>query len=583
MSSQTSQGNISSQIFQDNISSQISQDNMSSQLSFDCLNKILECLEEDKVTLHSCLLVNRLWFRVSVEILWKNIWNFKCIDSQPHDLDFSLKIFKTLISFLPNESIDFLYENGISIPTPTLKSPLLNYISFIKVVSISHLIVGNVSYNKILNGDSTKNCLIAQEILKMFMKQIYSLKKLVYCLVEDSRDDNVSSYFQHVSNFISFPGAENCLNNLSELRCGSDINTEFFHQLTQLCHNIHSLRIHFCCISKELEDLIFSQKSLKSLSFIKHGADYYGYGQYGDYFYYDDNIDNDSGDDKGDDDTDDNDNDDDDDDDGVYVYTYSINLDDFRRNANINVNDINDVNDDDNDSDDDDDGDHHHKNLNDKDWPKIASLLTIHSNTLTNLLLEYRNADFKELQHIAFPQLRILKLVLCPDVNMLIRFLEINGRNLKEFYVNKCDNSLNLAIAEFCPNLKSLHTLFPKNEIEVLKIIFESCQQLESFLGICGNAFLGGKKLFEAVVKYSPESFRELKLHSHIKLGSKDLQSFFTGWKRRIPRNPVSLIISEDSFKIDIKTGEMIANYRNLGIIKKFETDHDFFINMYNL
>ena len=45
-------------------------------LPADCLNEIFENLEDDKVTLHSCLLVNRLWCEVSVRILWRNIWNY---------------------------------------------------------------------------------------------------------------------------------------------------------------------------------------------------------------------------------------------------------------------------------------------------------------------------------------------------------------------------------------------------------------------------------------------------------------------------------------------------------------------------
>ena len=47
-----------------------------SQLPADCLNEIFEYLEEDRVALRSCLLVNQLWCEVSVRILWKNIRNY---------------------------------------------------------------------------------------------------------------------------------------------------------------------------------------------------------------------------------------------------------------------------------------------------------------------------------------------------------------------------------------------------------------------------------------------------------------------------------------------------------------------------
>src|SRR5436305_865640 len=67
-----------------------------SQLSADCLNEIFEYLENDAVTLRSCLLVNRLWCKVSVRILWRRIRNYN-----------------TLIACLPNDSKDILFKNGV--------------------------------------------------------------------------------------------------------------------------------------------------------------------------------------------------------------------------------------------------------------------------------------------------------------------------------------------------------------------------------------------------------------------------------------------------------------------------------------
>src|SRR5204863_4293737 len=50
---------------------------MSCPLPTDCLNEIFENLDDDKITLHSCLLVSRLWCKISVRILWRDIWGFK--------------------------------------------------------------------------------------------------------------------------------------------------------------------------------------------------------------------------------------------------------------------------------------------------------------------------------------------------------------------------------------------------------------------------------------------------------------------------------------------------------------------------
>ncbi len=68
---------------------------MTCQLPADCLNDIFEYLE-DKVDLRSCLLVNRLWCKVSVRILWASIQNYN-----------------TLITCLSDESKEILHKNEI--------------------------------------------------------------------------------------------------------------------------------------------------------------------------------------------------------------------------------------------------------------------------------------------------------------------------------------------------------------------------------------------------------------------------------------------------------------------------------------
>src|SRR5688500_14396970 len=99
---------------------------MPCQLLYDCLNEIFEYLEEDKVTLYSCLLVNRLWCEVSVGILWRHV-DFKHIKTKP-------KFLGTIIACLSDESKDLLHKNKIFIPTPSSKPPLFNYASFCKVL-----------------------------------------------------------------------------------------------------------------------------------------------------------------------------------------------------------------------------------------------------------------------------------------------------------------------------------------------------------------------------------------------------------------------------------------------------------------
>src|SRR6266480_5006884 len=100
---------------------------MSCLLPVDCLTEAFENLEGDKPTLNSCLLVNRLWCKISVRILWRDIrFIIKYIGRDK-------KILRTLIACLPNESRELLHTNEIFI---TSKPPLFNYASFCKVLSI---------------------------------------------------------------------------------------------------------------------------------------------------------------------------------------------------------------------------------------------------------------------------------------------------------------------------------------------------------------------------------------------------------------------------------------------------------------
>jgi hypothetical protein len=216
-------------------------------LPADCLNEIFEHLEEDKITLRSCLLVNRLWCEIAVRILWRDVWRFQYgVLYNPYRTNVRthvpLAIISTLISCLPEESKNLLYKNGIFITTPTCKPSLFNYASFCKVLSIheidkiiQHVLENQTFINNNLQSFNYSKYLLSQEILKMFMKQISSIKSLNY-------DTGYSKKVQNVM-FTNLPEAKNSLKDLSELKCSSDIYSEFFYQMSQICYNIKTLII----------------------------------------------------------------------------------------------------------------------------------------------------------------------------------------------------------------------------------------------------------------------------------------------------------------------------------------------------
>src|SRR5436190_9936339 len=196
-----------------------------SQLLADCLDEIFEYLENEKDTLRSCLLVSRLWCEVAVRILWRDVRNYCSLN------------FRTLMACLPNESKEMLHRNGITILTPTSKPPIFNYPSFCKVFSFGQV---EFKIDKFLKKNEhsiflsqihyDNSHILKQEMYKLFMNQISSLRKLIYWGPLDIT-------------FTIFPGAKDSLKNLSELKCSSNVCPEFFYQLSQVCHNIQKLYI----------------------------------------------------------------------------------------------------------------------------------------------------------------------------------------------------------------------------------------------------------------------------------------------------------------------------------------------------
>src|SRR5207248_6278883 len=116
------------------------------------------------------------------------------------------------------------HKNEIFISTS--KPPLFDYVAFCKVLSVNKIHEALQRDRSIASQNlKYKNYLILKEMLKMFMNRISSLKTLYY-----------SRIHRDVISFTSFPGARDCLADLSEFHCSSDID----YKLSQICHNLQS-------------------------------------------------------------------------------------------------------------------------------------------------------------------------------------------------------------------------------------------------------------------------------------------------------------------------------------------------------
>jgi hypothetical protein len=367
---------------------------MPCQILTDCLYEILEFLEEDKVSLYSCLLVNRLWCEISVRILWRDVLSFKYTSYQS---EVSSQILNTLISCLPNESKELLQKNEIYIPTPTSKYPLFNYILFCKILSIHEidLMVQHVLENQqiIINSGNLnyKKYLLLQEILKMFMKQVPSLKELKY-----SRVNIINIAFTH------FPGAVDCLKDLTVLNCSSDLHFEFFNQLSQICCKIQSLNIEFKgFVSHGLKDLILSQNGLKYLSLIQS----YDSTDWTEII--------------------------------PSLMKHSKTLIKLKICGGKNYVPLSFIN-------------------------TFKNLQELVLNICEDSFEEFDKLQYDTFSRLEILKFQYYY----SKSRILIKFLENYGKNIKELHIgNSYDNTLNSAIIKFCPNLKSLRTKFIEDEI----------------------------------------------------------------------------------------------------------------------
>ncbi|RIA87510.1 hypothetical protein C1645_740070 [Glomus cerebriforme] len=350
----------------------------------------------------------------------------------------------------------------------------------------------------------------------MLVTQTSSLKKLTYSDHQYTYGHEGNFSPNRIS-FTCFSKAIDCLTGLSELHCILDLPSEFFYHLSKISHNLHSLNITIrngvSKIPNELKELISLQNNLKNIklsSYIKG------------------------------------------------------------------------------------------------DWTDIIPTLTKHSNTLTKLHLdsEYNHdlpvswislfsnlkeikfsyvtmnhglqfGDFEKLQNVTFPKLQYLSIPFyCTNPEYIIKFLENNGKNLQEFYLEEVDRTLNSSIAKFCPDLKKLSIAFKNSEMDTLRIIFNNCQYLESIKVWCGVYWLKEKEVLETITKHSPKNFCKLKIchYSDSELLPEDLESFFISWKNRPSFTLINSKFGYIGLEKNEENMEIIKKYKNLGIIKRFET-----------
>ncbi|GBB89340.1 hypothetical protein RclHR1_01600012 [Rhizophagus clarus] len=233
------------------------QETIKIRLPADCLREIFENLSQDKKSLRTFLLVNRLWCETVVPILWRD--PFKLKRTYNCDPGFWTTITRTLLLCLPEQSIVLFKNKGINPPMISLEvdrePPLFDYVSYFQNISCQDIyeIIPQIIGKDILTDVSYyhKGNLVENELWKLFITRCSSIKYLELPNIPlDYLNNNKGS----------------CLSHLTELECSTSKSSQLFLDLTQTCADIKKIVINTCDGDNEgLVTLISMQKCLKEI------------------------------------------------------------------------------------------------------------------------------------------------------------------------------------------------------------------------------------------------------------------------------------------------------------------------------
>ncbi|RIA94118.1 hypothetical protein C1645_818500 [Glomus cerebriforme] len=225
-----------------------------SKLNNDILYYMFQELNEvDENSLFTCLLVNKLWCKLIIPILWRcpmKHWFYKIKRKK--------LLFKTIILHLSENSRKLLKNNHINIKKQKLS---FNYISYCKYIGMYKI------FPYVFNSKSRLNdsqiMLLRQEIYKLFISECSNIKYL------DSPELCFPLY--------QFPGANLCLTSLCELDCRTDHDPSILEGLAQICRSIEKIHIilagginHGLMCNYGLIKLIEMQKQIKYIKLMDY-------------------------------------------------------------------------------------------------------------------------------------------------------------------------------------------------------------------------------------------------------------------------------------------------------------------------
>ncbi|PKY50976.1 hypothetical protein RhiirA4_467766 [Rhizophagus irregularis] len=229
-------------------------------------NEIIKYFHDDYITLHSCILVNRLWCRLAIPLLWENPFsiqfpkNYHFIEIYLHNLN-------------DNDKTK-LNEYGINndlIPSNTL----FNYSSFIQHLDTSNIISSIESWGEAVRTSTTQISNFIKFIYRSLFQIFIENEVNLHSLEVVSSSSQESKYFDDILKLNPNFFRNIKILNLEDSFITAETLTKFSTLLNSNCNSISSLYFKFPLyyndnnghptIEKSLSQIINSQESLRKI------------------------------------------------------------------------------------------------------------------------------------------------------------------------------------------------------------------------------------------------------------------------------------------------------------------------------
>ncbi|CAB5217430.1 unnamed protein product [Rhizophagus irregularis] len=230
------------------------------------INEIIQYFRNDFSTLYSCILINRIWCRLTIPILWENPFSIPT------------KNYQFIEMYLNEEDKKKLYEYGINIKIPINNNnpnnnnnnnnkTLFNYPNFIKILNLREIQLSieqwiSINCNKKYYTESVK--LIYKSLFKSFIDNKANLNTF--------KVSDIKYFNDSVEIILENP---NFINEIKNLKLITNQYFKFLTVLSNNCKSISTLYLEFneihdiSTIEKPLLNIIKTQKKLEKISFVQ--------------------------------------------------------------------------------------------------------------------------------------------------------------------------------------------------------------------------------------------------------------------------------------------------------------------------